>query len=280
MKNSTLAIFLNVFVLTLIFSCQSINSGAEYFTDEDGMEIEIVDSLPTSKHNSYNDDNRIYIPGREYIYSCSFFNTDNEEYKISREGYSLTPVDKLTTKTITKISVTAQEEATFIEYFPDYKQTELFYKYYLIGDSLSYPIEFSGVVENAKNIWMHPWRRPRYFHYLQINPYPYIKMPCKVGRKWNWSFKVGDQWSDKEWAIWKGTVDISHSYEILGQIKVDTGFLGILDCHVVFAKGESSLGTSSLTSYFNETYGFVKLDYVNIDSSRFTMNLIAVEDAK
>jgi hypothetical protein len=36
---------------------------------------------------------------------------------------------------------------------------------------------------------------------------------------------------------------------------------------------ESELGKTYLTSYFNETYGFVRLEYINIDGSTLNIEL-------
>lgn len=43
----------------------------------------------------------------------------------------------------------------------------------------------------------------------------YIKMPNKIGTKWNWKLKIGDHWSDKRWLEWKGGIENIYEYEII-----------------------------------------------------------------
>ena len=62
-------------------------------------------------------------------------------------------------------------------FIPDYNQTVLSYK---IGNDLR--SFMSGVVENEKNVWIHP-PRDEYFKILEINPFPFIKDLTKIGTK-------------------------------------------------------------------------------------------------
>ena len=49
--------------------------------------------------------------------------------------------------------------------------------------------------------------------------------------------------------------------------------LGKLECYVIESEAKSNLGSTKLISYFNETYGFLKLDYTNIDSTKIVIEI-------
>ncbi len=265
-------------LLAVLIGCTVPPEDALQYKYDDGFWVEAIDTILDVNDNPFNHDNTIYVPGKEYIYDYQFFTKDGQERKISQQGYSLRPLDSLTTMTIMKFSVEADTDRFLGGKDPEYAQTELKYRYYLINDSINPPVESSGVIENEKNVWMHPWRRARLFYYLQLNPYPFIQAPYEIGNTFEWSFLVGGQWGDKEWASWEGNVELTHQYEIVAKEKVSTSFAGDLECVVVEGVGTSELGRTTLTSYFNETYGFVRFDYLNIDSSRFIINLIEVKE--
>jgi hypothetical protein len=46
---------------------------------------------------------------------------------------------------------------------------------------------------------------------------------------------------------------------------------------IVKGKAKSRIGETELIAYFNPTYGFVKLDYKNIDGSRTVIELEKLE---
>ena len=50
-----------------------------------------------------------------------------------------------------------------------------------------------------------------------------------------------------------------------------------ITCFKIASNAVSKLGSSSLTAYFNQTYGFIKLDFINIDKSRIVFDLIKVD---
>jgi hypothetical protein len=129
----------------------------------------------------------------------------------------------------------------------------------------------TGLIENKKNIWFHP-PREYLFKILQLNPYPYITYPIEIGHSWNWKLQIGGSWGDKRWNQWDGGVVFSYKYSIVGKKTIKTNF-GNLDCFVIDSEGVSELGTTKLTSFFNTRYGFVKLDYTNIDNSKLEIVL-------
>jgi hypothetical protein len=49
--------------------------------------------------------------------------------------------------------------------------------------------------------------------------------------------------------------------------------MGTLPCVKVEAVAQSRIGKTLLTAYYNDTYGFVKMDNTNIDGSKIIINL-------
>ena len=67
----------------------------------------------------------------------------------------------------------------------------------------------------------------------------------------------------------------THRYQLTDSTLLPT-LLGRLPCHRVQATGTCKLGTTALESYFNAKYGFVRVNYRNIDHSRLELELVAV----
>ncbi|MEN9298669.1 MAG: hypothetical protein RLZZ429_982, partial [Bacteroidota bacterium] len=121
----------------------------------------------------------------------------------------------------------------------------------------------------------HP-PRMRLFDLLAINPYPYIRAPYKIGDNWEWDLSLGNHWSDRRWLIWEGRHVQKTKYTLIDKVKLKTK-LGYLTCYVVEGVSTGKIGTTKLTSYFNKKYGFVKLDYTNIDGTKLILDLEKVE---
>ena len=52
--------------------------------------------------------------------------------------------------------------------------------------------------------------------------------------------------------------------------------MGTLSCVKVEAVAKSRIGETYLTAYYNDTYGFVKMDNTNIDGSRIEIKLVGI----
>lgn len=257
----------------------------KYVIDEDGIIAERPDT--TKQYDEiYNSDNVIYSIGKKFIFSYYYQNTKGDKFLIKRgnpilqpEGYSIYDWDfvKLENKdneTVSQIILKPNSGNPFGMDFPDYNQTAINYEYLMINGE-SHTKETTGVIENEKNLWMHP-PRSIFFEILELNPFPYIKAPYKIGVNWNWKLKIGDHWSDKRWLEWKGGIENNYEYEIIKKKKILTK-LGKLECYIVLAKAKSRIGETELISYFNPKFGFVKLEYKNIDGTKTILELETVE---
>lgn len=150
---------------------------------------------------------------------------------------------------------------------PSYYQTGI--SYIIDREKANYGI--TGLIENEKNVWLHP-PREFLFEILELNPFPYIKYPLEIGHSWDWKLKIGSAWGDKRWKVWSGNIENQYHYKIVGKETINTN-IGPLECFVIESKAESKLGVTKLTSFFNERFGFVKLQYTNIDKSKLDINI-------
>jgi hypothetical protein len=132
-----------------------------------------------------------------------------------------------------------------------------------------------GAIETKEEFWVHP---PRYGPYriLELNPFPHIKLPAVSGRTWEWEVYPPEMYADPSWASWQGILRVKFRY-LLGGITQLATPLGSLSCYRVQARGSSKLGTTTLEAYFHPTYGFVRLNYHNIDASRVQLELVRVD---
>lgn len=235
--------------------------------------------------DKYSKDNKIYTIGKNFYYTYYYENLKSEKFliekgeEIKKEGYSIfgwrfIEIAKQNDQTLKNIVLKPISGNPFEEQIPDYNQTGISYEY-LMNNNLPLTMEVTGAIENEVNTWTHP-PRSSFFQILELNPFPYIKAPYKVGTKWNWKLEIGDHWSDKRWLEWKGGIENKYDYQITDKTMVSTK-LGNLECFVIKAKAKSRIGETALISYFNPEYGFVKLEYKNIDGTKTVLELDKIE---
>jgi hypothetical protein len=221
-----------------------------------GIYIEFFDSTVFDQ-DRYNRNNRTFVENSVFEYSYSYYNSEKEKYLFNGidSNWKLVPKNQSDSNTIK--SVILKVPST---YETDYHQTIIQY-YYPPNESFT----STGVIENEKNIWLHP-PRDGLFRILQLNPFPYVKEPLEIGNNWNWSMKIGSQYADKRWKEWYGTITNNYNYEVVSKRRIKSP-LGRLLCYEIRSFAESELGKTSLIAFFNREFGFVKLIYTNIDQS-------------
>ena len=266
-------------IFTLTLFCELV-FGQKY-QQQDNLYYEFPDSITGRNKNFFNLDNNIYKPGVEFKFSYQIIkNGESLMVRVDKTGDTKTPnwtfvkeqnVDSLT---IQYLSFTILEGYGGLDHlFPDYSQTVIQQNYYSTNRLLFNGA--TGLIENMYNVWLHPFRG-KYFSVLEFSPFPYIKFPAKPGSNWKWILNdISERWSDKRIIEYSGKQQANYEYKITG-IKTLNTSLGKLNCVVTEAIANTSLGTSKLTSYFNKKYGFVALDYSNIDSSTVKFKLIEV----
>lgn len=72
---------------------------------------------------------------------------------------------------------------------------------------------------------------------------------------------IGDGWSNELWGVWTGQLLLEYQYEITGK-EILKSPLGDMECFIVESTATSTIGVTTLKSFYSETYGFVRLEYV------------------
>ena len=272
-------------ILLIPISCFSQNISENFITNDIGITVEKAEKTKTYDEN-YNTNNIIYALGKQYIYSYYYQNAKDQKYLIKKgkevkqpEGYSIfdwefVELEKQDSETVHHLRLKPNSGNPFKDHDPDYNQTSISYEY-IMDNNRSFGMEVTGGIENEINAWIHP-PRSKFFKILELNPFPYIKTPYQIGSKWNWKLKIGDYWSDKRWLEWKGEIENDYEYEIIEKKNILTK-LGNLECYVINAKAKSRIGETELISYFNPNFGFVKLEYKNIDGTKTILELEKTE---
>lgn len=135
----------------------------------------------------------------------------------------------------------------------------------------------TGVGETPAGIFLHPHRKNEYA-ILEFSPFPIVNYPLSVGKEWTWSLEIGSHWAKRAGIKnFDKVYNFVHSYKVTGDTTIL--FNGIkINCFVIEANCISPYGKSRLVSCFNEVYGFVKMDYLNMDNSRFTFSLERIQN--
>ncbi|GGG60438.1 hypothetical protein [Bizionia arctica] len=268
---------INILIFLIIVSLSSCKSkpeqskkNYELITENDGILIEKFDSTIVDE-NKYNQNNIIYKVGNSFKYKFEHItqNNDIKFFNLGEDNNSWEFVDfeNSDSTTIKSVKIQVANGNPMADHVPDYNQTVLMYKF-----EQEKTFSMSGAIENEGNVWIHP-PRDKYFEILELNPFPYIKAPYEIGTKWTWNLGIGDHWSDERWKIWEGQIENTYEYEITDKRTLKTD-LGNIECFVIEAKAKSKIGQTKLTAYFNTKYGFVKLEYTNIDESKTNLELI------
>lgn len=274
-------VILVLFILTF-FDCKSQKTIEEFEIDDDGITVEKFDKTDLNE-NRYNSNNKIYKVGEKFTFSYYYENKLGDKLLVTKANlnekntynWAFEKQEKKDPNSIYQIILSVNSGLSpFIQYSPDYNQTVITYNFKLINGSF-WSNEMTGVIENKMNVWMHPPRND-FFKILELNPFPYIKSPYKIGNEWTWKLKFGDHWADERWLLWKGQNENKYTYKITDYKIIPTKF-GRLKCYVIDSKAKSNLGETKLVSYFNEAFGFVKLEYTNIDGTKTYLELENVE---
>ena len=276
-----------------LFTAQAQNT--EYSrSGKNGVWFEVRSD--TSNPCRYTEDNKIYQADREFTFEFHYFDPQGKERymryeRIPKQGYELTKTGDTATYTYYEADFSFSDVfnpkdscinryevevlCTAEPFRKDYNQTvEAFY--FLFDDQWSrWPLSWSGIVENERNLWMHP-NRDCLFQILELNPFPYIQYPIKKGNTWKWRLSIGSQWGDERWKTWTGGIVNKYKYKITDTDCEVVTPMGTLPCVKVEAVAKSRIGKTYLTAYYNDTYGFVKMDNTNIDGSRIVIDLVGV----
>lgn len=281
-----LLLFLSCF-FTIVYlvniNGQSTNNQYSIIKDEDGIYVEHFDSTYRAD-DRFTENNQLYKENRVFIYTYKYLNKQGQAFLYQKiphlssdnaeKAWKFVPFTVQNDSAVNKIKITVQKGLQgFDQHFPDYNQTIIKYEYLTSKEKENYS-EQTGLIENEQNIWMHP-PRTLLFRILELNPFPFIQAPYQVGNQWNWSLEIGQFWGDERWKTWEGRITNDYTYNITDVKKIQTP-LGEVTCFVIKCEAKSRIGLTYLTALFSFVYGFIQLDYTNIDGSKLIMDLVEV----
>lgn len=272
-------LFMKFSIIILVLTISSV--AFSQVKDWNGLAFEISPQSNTDK-NFFNRDNKIYQPGKEFLFYYLFSKKGENSYcKVNERGdtdrkkWTFVEPNNSDSLTIKFIGIKILDGYGGLDnLFPEYSQTIIQQGYYAPDKTLLFE-GLTGLAENSANVWIHPFRG-KMFSVTELSPFPFVKFPLKIGSQWNWKLEdIQERWSDPRFVEYKGTLTGNYSHQITKKIKLKT-LLGKLDCYVIEGKATNRVGSVFLKSYFNPKFGFVRLEYTNIDESNLTVELVKV----
>jgi hypothetical protein len=291
-----------------IYSQELILEDGMYFRDpkpNDGIWVEKPNKKDTTKYK-YSKNNLSYKVGREFIYDYYFMdkfgvkkrfllskneistknplnltsynnNDDTTIEKIrlavtdAKETYPACTSDSTCTQTVISYSYLTKNKTDCGSNGSFFKSKKTNQTYCSCGAVAT------GIYDNKKNIWMHPPRQYT-FKILQLNPFPFYQLDETI-KNWAWNVEVGGAYLDNRWVKTKENIKVRYDYERQNDQIIETAF-GNLNCKVTNAIGSSHSENfkmkTILKSYYHPEYGFVRLEYKNIDGSKIIIQLVEV----
>lgn len=150
---------------------------------------------------------------------------------------------------------------------------------YLNGTRRVFLGEESSVSERPDKIYMS---LPHYhgFVFSKFNPLPILNLPLTTGKTWSQFISVPEQMLKNAKLAYTSSDGLFHftsDYKVAGDTVLYTR-MGAVICKKIEAVAQTTIGTTFSTLYFNEQWGFVKIEQRNLDGSEITYQLTAVQD--
>ena len=268
-----------VFVMLIQVACADIQQDYILVEGKDGVFVEYFYNSCIDD-NCYTENNKVYKVGNNYSFNYTHISNKGEsllfDLQFGTQNWEFCSEQNKSDTTVSVINMAVMHgREPLKKFYPDYNQTIIRYTYLNDKDTNFLQESRTGVIDNEKNIWIHP-PRVGYFKILELNPFPYIQEPYEVGNTWEWSLLIGEHYGDKHWREWSGNIENTYKYEITDIVSKKTAF-GEIECYEITSIGTGKFGETKLVSWFNFDYGFVKLDYTNIDSSKTIIELNSFE---
>jgi len=130
----------------------------------------------------------------------------------------------------------------------------------------------TGVIEENNRIWLHPPRQGE-FKILEYSPFPEIVFPINGNQQWFRELSLSKYWENKEYNL-KGTDILKFVYEYRGSKKIRLIFNnGDVDCSEIYATSMNLESRTSFSGLYCKKYGFVKMEFENVDKSKIILEL-------
>ncbi|MBA3664441.1 MAG: hypothetical protein H0W61_09570 [Bacteroidetes bacterium] len=272
---------MKIFLIIFFFFFYLLPSFGQELRFEDGIFIEKKNH---NNHNifAYSEDNISYKLFEKFIFDYYFLDKTGFKRKFLKTDsiglknpMNLANDGDVSENVIQKIELSVDDGlGSYFRPDSNYTQTLIRYRYLSIENENVVPDEITGLIDNRKNIWLHP---PLSFSFkiLQFNPFPFYVLDESI-KEWSYSREVGDFYLDERWTKEKRNINIKFRYKRTFDEILKTP-LGNLKCKVVESYGEAIDGEyffkTKLKSFYNNKYGFVLLEYTNIDGTRLIIRL-------
>ena len=241
-----------------------------------------IENPTDTTEERYNKDNKIYRVGRSFYFNFQYKDKSGKILWAKVKSYTnFDDFDIVSKASPSKNCITGFRAVVqpgrkpFSNLNNDFNKSVLAYEY-LLPNGVFDQVALIPMVENPKNIWIVP---PRNFllKVLELSPYPYVKFPLDTIKKWYYRKTVSDKWGDERWMQWKGPTEARYTYYNKGRRLANHPYLGEISVYYIRGIGSIKGKTSSVDFYFNEEYGFVQMNYLNVDSSRISIVLFKAE---
>lgn len=268
MKSFFKLLLISILYISITTSCSEKISKTPFNTE------------PQTLADSINNDNKIYPSGTKLVFDYYIIeNGDtfkclllNDMPIFSASSWDFVPLDSLSN--VPQYFLVDKVEITVLENVFAHSQTNTQFDYIAANGKLLYTTK-TGIIEDENRIWWHPLRS-FYFYATEFSPFPEIQLPLRKNKTWDAIIHAGKFTETIElFGDFEGNIlEVNSNYKIVGKKKMETAF-GELNCIVTEAKAITKFSESTLTSYFDEKYGFVRWDYTLIDNKRLVFDLIS-----
>ena len=150
---------------------------------------------------------------------------------------------------------------------------------YLNGSRRVFLDELSSISERPERIYLG---LPHFhgFVFNKFNPMPIVSFPLTTGKTWSQFISIPDQMLKSAKLAYTSSDGLFHftsDYKVEGDTVIYTR-LGAVMCKKIDAVAQTEIGTTFSTFYFNEQWGFVRIEQRNLDGSEIAYQLTAVDD--
>lgn len=206
----------------------------------------------------------IFKPCREYIFKATLLERDEKLISQSQ-------IKMMATGSRWSIQPELQDEV-LIQY--EYKKEDVanINKHQInkiMSNSVWRKSTKTGIIENVKQIWMHPFRSNQ-FLFTEVAPFPEVKWPLYNGKSWTGELNIYNGWGD-----WNNSSG-KFVYKVENKEDIQTQFGLIGDCWKIESIATYPFGKSFLDYWFNEELGFVKMNYINYEGQKLNIELVEV----
>ncbi len=250
--NYLLPIWLQQLGLLLLIGSFLLNTASckkEKDTPNDEMEMETEVENPCDTLGTIPSD--VFAGDKAYTYRAVYTDVDGNE--ISNET-----VRALATGKPWQFQPGLQVEVQYI--FEENESLEAQFSPHPINPTMNNIWETSvieGVISKESWVWIHPIRHNQYI-FTEVAPFPEVLLPVAVGNSWGSELSIISGWG--EWDNTTGEISYTVTENIASK---NYNFGTAADIWVIESTAVYPFGTSTLTSYYNDKYGFLEMHYTN-----------------